>query len=338
MFAFSYLINTISSTQTTHHKYITFSALDTMARESPEIVAAGQPAPKTTSPAKKRKANEIESTADTPATTPGASEMAPDGPVASAAKKTASRGKKRKAADLDSAAGAPSKKMKKETTKPAAKPRQTKRTKKVAAEPPPPPAPSPVEVNAAVQAKIDAVKQFRNTEMAHEDSMLQRDAHDSKLVSIPYIDLVGVVMTMHFHYGLPAAADADACIADIEQAITNYYKAPLLTAGDVDWITLNFAIPTKLDTRIKEKIAHHGLDEVNLLEVEMELCQRKNRAQKGCYQWEAEKVMQTGDFLLKLVEVGWDEMHRKVEAQLMKEDGREWEKKGVCPAAAVEVA
>ena len=336
MFAASYLSYNIFSIQATLHHYTPVSTLKTMAAETPNIALAGQAAKKTASQAKKRKAAEIETAADAPLTTPDAAEMASDASGTHAAKKVASRGRKRKAAVDDSAAEAPSKKMKKETNKPGAKPRQTKRTKKVADEPPPPPIPSPVEVTVPVQMKIDAVKKFISTEMAREISMLERDPNNPNLVSIPELDLLGIIMTLYFHFQLGSAETA-ASISDVEDAITERFKAPLLTAGDVDWVTLNIATPTSLDKRIKEKTQHHGLDEVSLLEVEMELSARRNRAAMGMYEWEAEKAMKTGELLSQIIEVGWDEMRRRIDVARMKGsevDGREEGRKGVCPKPA----
>lgn len=310
-----------------------------MAAETAEIMAAGQPKTKAASQTKKRKADEDDSTLDTPDVVETATEMASEGTAAPVVKKVASPRKKRKTAQpADTEAEAPAKNMKKETSKAAPKPRQTKRAKKPAGEPPAPLAPSsPMEVSPAVQAKIDAVKRFVATEMAHGTSLLQRDPQDSKLVTIPELDLLGVIMTLYFHYEL-GLAEMDASISELEEAITQRFKAPLLTAGDVDWVTVNLATPTKLETRIREKIAHHGLEAVSLLEVEMELHARRNRARAGMYQWEAEKVTQTGDLLKQLVEVGWQGTRRKVEAELMRGDGREEGRVGVCPRPAVQVA
>lgn len=311
-----------------------------MAGETLEIAAAGQPKKRVASQAKKRKTDDPPVDAATPRTPSAATITTAEEAVTSTAKKTACRGKKRKTDDSDSAAGAPlPKKTKKEPAKPATRPRQPKRTKKIAAPVSPPsplqPLPLPAEVTAPVQAKVDAVKRFRDAEMAHEDSMLERDPKNAKLVSIPELDLVGVVMTLHYHYQLPAAA-TEASLADIEDAITARFAKPVRASGvDVEWVTLDLSKPTTLEQRIKDKIANHGLEDVSLLELEMELCARRNAV--AVYKWEAEKIMQTGDFLNKLVEVGWYGMRGKVERQLMGGERKEKGRRGVCPEPAVEI-
>lgn len=146
-------------------------------------------------------------------------------------------------------------------------------------------------------------------------------------------------MTMYFHYQL-GHAETEASLSDVEEAITDRSRAPLLLAGDVDWVSLDLAIPTAFETRIKEKIAHHGLDDVSLLEAEIELCARQHRAQNDVYQWEAEIILRKGDYLKDLVELVEDGLRRKREVESLKRadtDGREEGRIGVCPKPAVEV-
>lgn len=329
-----------------------------MATSTPEIKAAGPPAKKAAPQAKKRKADEVEdaapasqppkakktkktvtdSAAGTPAqgaeTTPG--EVGADAPA-----KPASRASKRKRADHDNTARAASPKKMKKDAKPAAKPRQPRRTKKAAAavEPLPQP-PSPVKVTFPVQHKIDAVKRFLNVEMVHEDSKLKRDADNTRLITIPELDLLGVVMTLYFHWQM-GSAETEASVSDLAEAIKSTLKAPIGTYGDVDWMVVDLDIPTALEQRIKEKIAHHGLEDVSLLEVEMELCARRNIIRAGLYRWEAERIMRTGDFLRELVEDRWygqGPIQRQTDALRMRGlDEKEIEKRGVCPAPVVEI-
>lgn len=229
-----------------------------------------------------------------------------------------------------------------------AKPR-AKRTNKTApaSDPPVQQAPQPAEVSAPVQAKIDAVKAFLATEMKRSDSLLERDR---ELVSIPELDLVGVVMTLHFHYQLDNA-ETHASLDDVWDAVTARFRKPVVKGGeDVEYLTLDLRIPTPLEKRIKEKIAYHGLDDARLLEVEMEMCARRNRAQSrrplGRDDWGLdllrEEMKSDGKGLWReLCEQGWygaGEVARKVDAGRMRgEDEVERGRRGVCPKAMVEL-
>lgn len=311
-----------------------------MASGALESMAAGQQEQGPASPTPAPKISVPEHINDPPDTPPVGEENVRGDEPSAPAKKGAPRGKKRKADEPDSTTGTPVKKTKQQTDKTTTKPRQTKRTKKTAAEPPPPP-PSPglVELTSPVQAKIKAVKQFVSTEMAHENSMLLRcDPESPRRVSLPFLDLVGVIQVLYFHYQLGPATDGQIT-ADVEEVAAEYFKKPVCMYGDVDWVTVDLDVATKLEQRIKEKIDGHGLEGVSLLEVEMELCARRNRARARLYEWEADRGEEVDESSSQAAAGSCEGMARKVEMELMKgQRGGEMGRHGVCPAPAIEVA
>jgi hypothetical protein len=232
---------------------------------------------------------------------------------------TATKSRKRKAADLDNSptadgeAESPPKKQRKKVDSSTEKPRTTtprakktsetttpksRRTRKSIKQEdehtsvsPPRPLP-PADVSLPVSRKITQVLDFSRK---HGVTTLQRDPENSKLVKIPELNLLGVLMKMrnHWEVGRPE----DASIADVGEAIVERLQLPVGSSPEsYPSVVIDVSKQTAFEASIHEKIARHGLDDVNLLEIEMELIQGSGTR--------TSVVEATAKFLLEAVEKG----------------------------------
>ncbi|KAK0327953.1 hypothetical protein LTS16_001796 [Friedmanniomyces endolithicus] len=148
-----------------------------------------------------------------------------------------------------------------------------------------PPAVSPLlpprtaQLSAALSAKVRSVHAFM-AEVSETDSLLTRDPANPSLISIPELELIGALIRLRADYELGDPYEAH--IADIETCIVNRYSAPVLQTPDQAWITLDVSTePSDFEREIFEKVAGHGLEDVNLLEIELEMHSRRMLARLG---------------------------------------------------------
>ncbi|KAK0943280.1 hypothetical protein LTR29_005264 [Friedmanniomyces endolithicus] len=139
--------------------------------------------------------------------------------------------------------------------------------------------PRTAQLSAPLSAKVRRVHAFI-AGVSEKDSTLTRDPTNPSLVSIPELELTGALMRMRADYELGDPSEAH--IADIEPCITNRYTAPVLQTPDQAWITLDISTePTDFEREIYEKVAGRGLEDVNLLEIELEMHSRRMVAKVG---------------------------------------------------------
>ena len=134
---------------------------------------------------------------------------------------------------------------------------------------PPPPLP-PAEVSKPVANKIVQVHNFINT---HPELKLDRNSNsdaNQDLLTIPELDLTGILSTMYWHYELDAQPETP--LSDIADAILSRSQQKLGTDKVLAHVvTIDVAKMTKLEDGIHEKIVRHGLDDMNLLKIEIEI-------------------------------------------------------------------
>jgi len=148
-----------------------------------------------------------------------------------------------------------------------------------------PPAVSPLlpprtaQLSAALSAKVRSVHAFM-AEVSETDSLLTRDPANPSLISIPELELIGALIRLRADYELGDPYESH--IADIETCIVNRYSAPVLQTPGQAWITLDVSTePSDFEREIFEKVAGHGLEDVNLLEIELEMHSRRMLARLG---------------------------------------------------------
>ena len=178
---------------------------------------------------------------------------------------------------------------------------------------PPTPPPPPALINEAVARKLGEVHAFIVNE---EESKLDRDPDHKDLITMPEEELVGAVMTMRIHYEV--GHQQEASVSDVDETIVNRFKRPIgWSEEDHDWVTINIPNSTKFEEGIQKKIARHGLDDVSLLEIELELRKRDLIRWAGL---EKKEVMWTAERFLDTFEGIWDKIE-EVEKKKEKKEG-----------------
>ena len=134
----------------------------------------------------------------------------------------------------------------------------------------PPPPPPPAEVTPPVANKIIQILNYITT---HPDSKLDREANTDEAhdcLNIPEMDLTCILSTMYWHYELDS--QPENLLLEIEDAIMSRYEERIGTHHVLSNIVhLNVTKMTNLEERIHDKIVRHGLDDKNLLKIEIEM-------------------------------------------------------------------
>lgn len=201
---------------------------------------------------------------------------------------TASPPKTRKRKAVDDAATEPPSPKKPRKAKPkvekttSASPPKTRR-KRANVEAPPPPAIS-LPLTKMVSDKIAHVKRFLNDHYhGRFESTLDRDPSNSNLTSVPKSWLLAALTTMRMQYEVDAREKAPT--ADVDGAIVNRFESPFGHSWKpIDWVTVDISKRSELQSRIHEKIKGRGLEDVGLLEVELELQNRRELLKDGMIQ------------------------------------------------------
>lgn len=219
-------------------------------------------------------------------------------PAKSTRKRKADQAAVNKAAADDNATSAtepPPKKRKKRgadvSTKPGAPPPSIQVTR-------PTPDP-PTRINKAVANKVKEVLTFVEN-YAESESVLARDPENKDVISVPESAILGAVMVMRIHYEV--GSPDDALVSEVEEAIVGRFQDRIGEGKHLEnWVTIDATKQTKFEEAIHEKIARHGLDDVNLLEIELEL---RKRDQLGWSKLPKEK-MSSPEVLLRTFEEIW---------------------------------
>ena len=188
----------------------------------------------------------------------------------------------------------------------------------------PPPLP-PAEINIAVGNKVLQVQNFVQS-TAEEATILDRDPQNRDLLFIPELNLLSAVMRTRLHYEIGPRHEAS--IDDIEEALVKRYKQDLGQTKDVDWVTIDISKTSRFEERILEKIARHGLDDVSLLEVELEMQKRDQLKTAGVI--EDEEIGWCAKRFLRDFELIWDRVKSRESG--VGSDLKEVGCQGVCPA------
>jgi hypothetical protein len=192
--------------------------------------------------------------------------------------------------------------------------------------------PPPRPLSLTLAAKIWDVKAFL-VDQRGQDSSLLRDASNKALVTLPAIDLHGAIMKMHIDYDTGRLGNTH--IAEVETWIARRFHQPVRSMLEQLWVTLNIEdtpVPD-LVLEIAEKVGGHGLQNVNLLEVELEMfCVAKQA-------WLAKEnplpivpevlsVQETFDKVMKKV---WEAAQQAATVQALSHIRRIERDVGVCP-------
>ena len=185
----------------------------------------------------------------------------------------------------------------------------------------PPPRLAPMSLTKSIANKVKQVWEFVESD---EVTKLDRDSNDRNLITLTWFQLIAALMTMRIHYEVGAQQDSDA--SDVEEAIVQRFKAPIgASKVDYDWFVIDVSKATEFGDRIQEKIARHGLDDVNLFEIELELRKRDEtrvfglRPQKedGETQFDPERFARTFEYF-------WNKMIKEEadETEMANEENR----------------
>jgi hypothetical protein len=168
----------------------------------------------------------------------------------------------------------------KKTTSPETpKPKRTRKTKARNEETAPAPPLPPTKVSWAVATKIKQVKEFISE---NEETKLERDPLNIKLITVTELNLLGAVMHMRVHYEI--GLQQDASVSDVQEAIVETMQRPIgLNPEPVNWVVVDVSKKTAFEAQINEKIARHGLDDVSLLETELELIRQRELQWVGVF-------------------------------------------------------
>ena len=181
-----------------------------------------------------------------------------------------------------------------------------------------PPPLGPAEVTKPVADKVRQVKQFVASHV-EKQTQLQRDPENTNLISIPESALLTAVMNMRLQYEMGPVHEA--AISDVDECITKHFKQDIGETKGIDWVTINARITTEFEEAIHEKCARHGLGNVNLLEIELEMSKRELLKQKGLGD-PGEEIASTAEQFLSTFEAIW----RRVEAKVAEEEQTSGEK------------
>ena len=255
-------------------------------------------------------------------------------------KPSAKKAKKRKPDDLTSVQFETSKRARRKTAKAQdalpTKPRKiaSKGSKRTSSPPPPrpetPPPPKTV-LSAAVQAKLTQVNTFTN---AHPSTNFSRiDNNDPQALTLSEITLQGVAQLLYTHYELtPPLEQAQYPLFELESLVLT--RGEHGEAGISYPITLEILGLSALEGRIQEKIQGHGVEEINLskVEIEMALEREERMAESGAPGF---RVMEQVERLLAAVE-DVDEANESADLVVEKDGGGE-RVLGACPRPAIVV-
>jgi hypothetical protein len=154
---------------------------------------------------------------------------------------------------------------------------------------PPLPLP-PAEVSKPVANKIVQVHNFINT---HPDLKLDRDPNSDENedhITIPELDINCILSTMYWHYEL--GTQPDTPLSDVENAIVNRCQQKLGTDNVLaNVVTIDCSKLTKFEERIHEKIVRHGLDDKNLLKMEIEVFNERVSERMGLWRPAVENLL-----------------------------------------------
>ena len=154
---------------------------------------------------------------------------------------------------------------------------------------PPPPLP-PAQVSKPVANKIVQLHNYINT---HPELKLDRDSNsdgNQDLLTIPELDLTGILSIMYWHYEI--GTQPETPLSDVEDAIVNRSQQELGTDKVLaDVVTIDVAKMTKLEDTIHEKIVRHGLDDMNLLKVEIEIYKERASEMVGLWRPAVDRLL-----------------------------------------------
>ncbi|KAK5136002.1 hypothetical protein LTR08_004256 [Meristemomyces frigidus] len=132
----------------------------------------------------------------------------------------------------------------------------------------PPPPPQPRHLNSILTAKVKRVKNFVDT-VPQSQTNLIRAIDNTSLIHVPELSLIGALMCIRIDYELGDSQDAQ--LADVESIIVDRYTGPVGLTADQKWVMLDADRRTVFEDSVHEKISGHGLENLNLVEIELEM-------------------------------------------------------------------
>lgn len=194
-----------------------------------------------------------------------------------------------------------------------------KKKKEAATDVVPPPTLLPAPINQQVANKVKQILTFIKVEDECE-SRLERDQDNRDLISVPYSSLISAIMRMQAQYEI--SQSLESCISDIQDVVVQYFKRNFGPTPDIDWVTFDASKTSTFEHTIQQKIAWHGLEDVNLLEIELEMFTKNILEKTGLFR-DVDGARVDGERLLHAVASAVEEntsVEEDVKVSLQKEE------------------
>lgn len=153
----------------------------------------------------------------------------------------------------------------------AARQAKSKTVTPPAEHPPLLPQPAPATLTTSLAAKVDSVHHWINEgrKNASKTSHLEHDNDNTSDTHVPLSVLLAALKRMRLDYdmGDPDLVD----VGDVDEVIIGTFIAPVRQCDAQTWVALDLSTRVEWVERVHEKIAGHGLDNVNLLATEIEM-------------------------------------------------------------------
>jgi len=142
--------------------------------------------------------------------------------------------------------------------------------------------PLATSLTGRVKAKVNQVHQFIN-ENSETDSVLCRDLHRPWLIYSLDLDILGVLLRMRADYECDEGSAVNT--AGIDDIIVERFTAPTVLVNQrmpparaetgTKWVVIDVDKESAFEAKIQQKIAGHGLHNINLLEIEAEMMRQQ---------------------------------------------------------------
>ncbi|KAK3670342.1 hypothetical protein LTR78_009796 [Recurvomyces mirabilis] len=144
------------------------------------------------------------------------------------------------------------------------------------------PSHQPAPLTKLVKAKILRIHDFiQNGHMAIPVFLPEKVVGESKVIEIPSRTLAGVLKRLYIDYQLGDPETAH--LAELEMCITDRFTDDVKACPDQGWVRVDLSLLNEVEVleEIRRKVKGCGLDDVNLLEVEIAMMEWDLLAQHG---------------------------------------------------------
>ena len=128
-------------------------------------------------------------------------------------------------------------------------------------------------LSSCLAAKVRQVYQFLHATPGEQTVLQRPDKDHPQLIHMSELTLHAALMKMCVDYELDIDPYA-ATTALVEEAIVEDYLADVRETSNLPWVVFDASKETRCEREIHEKLSGHGLEDVNLIELEVEMGER----------------------------------------------------------------